>query len=166
MWESGQASSTGCERMNRPGLEAGLGEHQADLAQVRGCAMSGGNPTLRQRELGSCLRKLRTDLGPTVVDVAEKLLCSTAKVSRLEKGAHAAALRDIRDLHGLYELDEAATADLMELANETRERDGGSSTRTSIWICTSGLNSKPPRQPDTPGITFTAWCKAGTTRRR
>jgi transcriptional regulator with XRE-family HTH domain len=49
--------------------------------------MAGVSPGVRQRELGLRLRKLRTDLGLTVEDVAEKLLCSTAKISRLETGA-------------------------------------------------------------------------------
>jgi hypothetical protein len=46
--------------------------------------MQGANPTLRQRALGIRLRELRTGLGLTIEDVAEELLCSVTKISRLE----------------------------------------------------------------------------------
>ncbi len=57
----------------------------------------------------------------TVEDVSRELLCSAAKVSRMETGARQAALRDVRDLCRLYDVDEATTADLMTLAKQARE---------------------------------------------
>jgi transcriptional regulator with XRE-family HTH domain len=86
------------------------------------CAMADASPTLRQRELGLRLRKLRTELGLTVEDVAEKLMCSTAKISRMETGARRPVLRDVRDLCNLYHVDESAAADLMRLTREAREQ--------------------------------------------
>jgi transcriptional regulator with XRE-family HTH domain len=83
--------------------------------------MADGSPTIRQRELGMRLRKLRMDLDLTVEDVAEQLMCSTAKISRLETAARPPILRDVRDLCGLYKVDEAMTAALMELAREARK---------------------------------------------
>lgn len=80
------------------------------------------NPTVRQRELGKRLRKLRNDHGLTVEDVAEKLLCSATKISRLETGGRRPSLRDVRDLSGLYGLDEATSAALMDLARSAREQ--------------------------------------------
>ena len=80
------------------------------------------NPTVRQRELGKRLRDLRNQHGLTVEDVAEKLLCSPTKISRLETGARRPSLRDVRDLSGLYGLDEADAAWLMGLAREAREQ--------------------------------------------
>ncbi len=56
----------------------------------------------------------------TVEDVAEKLLCSATKVSRLETGARRPSLRDVRDLCELYGVDEATSADFMTLAREAR----------------------------------------------
>jgi transcriptional regulator with XRE-family HTH domain len=85
-------------------------------------AVSGASPTLRQRELGLRLRRLRTGIGMTVEEVADKLLCSPAKVSRMETAARRAAPRDVRDLCGLYGVDEAATAELMQLARDAREQ--------------------------------------------
>lgn len=84
--------------------------------------MADVSPTVRQRELGLRLRKLRTGLGLTVEDVAEKLLCSSAKISRMETGARRPALRDVRDLCALYNVDEAAAAELMKLTREAREQ--------------------------------------------
>jgi hypothetical protein len=49
-------------------------------------------------------------------------MCSTAKISRLETAARPPILRDVRDLCGLYKVDEAMTADLMELAREARKQ--------------------------------------------
>ncbi|HEY1627744.1 MAG TPA: helix-turn-helix transcriptional regulator [Streptosporangiaceae bacterium] len=84
--------------------------------------MAGASPTIRQRELGLRLRTLRTSLGLTVEDVAEKLLCSTAKISRMETAARRPVLRDVRDLCALYEVDEAVAAELMRLTREAREQ--------------------------------------------
>ena len=58
----------------------------------------------------------------TVEDVAEKLLCSTTKVSRLETAVRRPSLRDVRDLCVLYGVDEATSAELMSLARGAREQ--------------------------------------------
>jgi hypothetical protein len=57
----------------------------------------------------------------TVEGVAAQLLCSTTKISRLETAARRPSLRDVRDLCVLYEVDEATSAELMNLAREARE---------------------------------------------
>jgi transcriptional regulator with XRE-family HTH domain len=82
--------------------------------------MTGTSPTVRQRELGARLRELRNVHGMTVEDVAEQLLCAATKVSRLETGARRPSLRDVRDLCGLYGVDEATSAEFMTLAREAR----------------------------------------------
>jgi transcriptional regulator with XRE-family HTH domain len=84
--------------------------------------MADASPTLRQRELGLRLRKLRTGRGLTVEDVAGKLMCSTAKISRMETAARRPALRDVRDLCNLYDVPAPEAADLMQLAREAREQ--------------------------------------------
>lgn len=68
------------------------------------------SPTVRQRELGKRLRELRNQHGVTVEEVAERLLCSATKISRLETGARRPNLRDVRDLCGLYDVDDLVTA--------------------------------------------------------
>jgi transcriptional regulator with XRE-family HTH domain len=80
------------------------------------------SPTVRQRELGKRLRVLRNEHGLTVEDVAEKLLCSATKISRLETGARRPSLRDVRDLSQLYALDEPTSTALMDLARGAREQ--------------------------------------------
>lgn len=81
------------------------------------------SPTLRRRELGALLRRLRTEQGLTVEQVAERLLCSPSKVSRMETGQRGATLRDIRDLCEIYGVtDKNRVAYLMDLAREGKQQ--------------------------------------------
>jgi transcriptional regulator with XRE-family HTH domain len=81
------------------------------------------SPTVRRRELGAVLRRLRTEAGLTVEQVTEELLCSPSKVSRLETGQRGASLRDVRDLCNLYRVSDPAERDrLMALAREGKEQ--------------------------------------------
>jgi transcriptional regulator with XRE-family HTH domain len=76
------------------------------------------SPAVRRLELGAVLRALRTAKGLTVEQVAERLLCSPSKVSRMETG-QGATPRDIRDLCHLYGVADAAERDrLTALARE------------------------------------------------
>lgn len=80
------------------------------------------SPTIRRRELGAMLRALRQEQGLTVEQVAERLLCSPSKVSRMETGQRGATLRDVRDLAKIYGLTDQAKVDsLMNLARAGRE---------------------------------------------
>jgi transcriptional regulator with XRE-family HTH domain len=81
------------------------------------------SPTLRRRELGARLRSLRAEQGLTVEQVAERLLCSSSKVSRMETGQRGATQRDVRDLCRIYGVtNEAQVAHLMELARGGRQQ--------------------------------------------
>lgn len=84
--------------------------------------MAATSPTVRQRELGKRLRELRNEHGLTVEDVAERLLCSPTKISRLETGARRPSPRDVRDLCELYDVDEPGKAELMSLTQGAREQ--------------------------------------------
>lgn len=80
------------------------------------------SPTVRRRELGALLRKLRTDKGLTVEQAAERLLFSMSKLSRMETGHGIATPRDIRDLCDLYKVTDQAERDrLMSLAREGKQ---------------------------------------------
>jgi len=82
-----------------------------------------GSPTVRRRELGALLRKMREDRGMSVRQVTEHLLCSPSKVSRIETGQRGATLRDVRDLCDLYGVGEAAERErLMTLAKEGKQQ--------------------------------------------
>ena len=81
------------------------------------------NPTVRRRELGVLLRALRNEKGLTVEQVAERLLCSPSKVSRMETGHGVATLRDVRDLCELYDVTDQAERDRMtRLAREGKQQ--------------------------------------------
>jgi len=80
------------------------------------------SPTVRQRELGRRLRGLRNQNNLTVEDVAQTLLCSPTKISRLETGARRPSPRDIRDLCTVYGVDESTAAELMSLTQGAREQ--------------------------------------------
>ena len=82
------------------------------------------SPTVRRRELGALLRALRNEKGLTVEQVAEHLMCSPSKVSRMETGRGLATLRDIRDLCDLYEVtDESERDRMMDLSKESMQQD-------------------------------------------
>ena len=80
------------------------------------------SPTVRRRELGTRLRALRTGADLTVEQVAEQLLCSPSKISRLETGQRGASPRDIRDLCDLYGVQGSEREYLGALAREGGRR--------------------------------------------
>ena len=81
------------------------------------------NPTVRRRRLGSELRKLREQTGMTAEEVAQKLLVSQSKISRLENGRRSISQRDVRDLCEVYAVkDESMVDGLMTMARESRQR--------------------------------------------
>jgi transcriptional regulator with XRE-family HTH domain len=81
------------------------------------------NPTVRRRRLGAELRHLREQRGMTAEDVAERLMVSQSKISRLENGRRSISPRDVRDLCDLYEVTDQRMRDsLMEMARESKLR--------------------------------------------
>ena len=81
-----------------------------------------GSPTVRRRELGALLKALRNRRGWTAEQVAERLVISPSKVSRLETGQRGASARDINDLCDLYQVDDTQRRRLLELAREGKQR--------------------------------------------
>ncbi|WP_256640639.1 helix-turn-helix domain-containing protein [Streptomyces murinus] len=81
------------------------------------------NPTVRRRRLGQELRKLREQKNMTAEEVAERLLVSQSKISRLENGRRSISQRDVRDLCGVYEVEDQRVVDsLMEMARDSRQQ--------------------------------------------
>ncbi|KUO10823.1 helix-turn-helix domain-containing protein [Streptomyces sp. DSM 15324] len=81
------------------------------------------NPTVRRRRLGQELRRLREEKGMTAEQVAERLLVSQSKISRLENGRRSISQRDVRDLCGVYEVeDQRMVESLMEMAKDSRQQ--------------------------------------------
>ncbi|MEE1938388.1 helix-turn-helix transcriptional regulator [Streptomyces sp. TRM 70361] len=81
------------------------------------------NPTVRRRRLGQELRRLRELKGMTAEEVAERLLVSQSKISRLENGRRSISQRDVRDLCGVYEVEDRRIVEsLMQMAKESRQQ--------------------------------------------
>jgi transcriptional regulator with XRE-family HTH domain len=57
-----------------------------------------------------------------VDDVARELICSSAKISRIETGKRSPTLRDVRDLCRLYKVSQAEQDRLMIVARESKEQ--------------------------------------------
>jgi transcriptional regulator with XRE-family HTH domain len=73
--------------------------------------------------LGQELRRLRELKGMTAEEVAERLLVSQSKISRLENGRRSISQRDVRDLCGVYEVEDQRVVDsLMQMAKDSRQQ--------------------------------------------
>ncbi|WP_157249850.1 helix-turn-helix domain-containing protein [Nonomuraea typhae] len=105
------------------------------------------SPTLRQRQLARRLRELRHEAGLSIAEVAEQLLCSQAKISRIETAQRRTSLRDVRDLCSLYGVDDPSA--LMELAREARN--------TSWWLESENSDLRPLIGLETEAIKMTQY---------
>jgi transcriptional regulator with XRE-family HTH domain len=80
-------------------------------------------PFCSRRRLGQELRRLREQKGMTAEEVAERLLVSQSKISRLENGRRSISQRDVRDLCGVYEVEDQRLVDsLMQMAKDSRQQ--------------------------------------------
>ncbi|MEU8132489.1 helix-turn-helix domain-containing protein [Streptodolium elevatio] len=80
-------------------------------------------PTLRKKRLAAEFRRMREAAGLTCEEVAERLLVSASKISRIETGHRGVSLRDARDLMDIYGVtDKRQREATMELAREARRR--------------------------------------------
>jgi transcriptional regulator with XRE-family HTH domain len=94
-----------------------------DILAPRGAVpLTARTPTRRRPRLGAELRRLREAAGLTIDQVAEALECSQSKVSRIETGQVSATPRDVRDMLGLYRVDEAQREAMVQIAREARQR--------------------------------------------
>jgi transcriptional regulator with XRE-family HTH domain len=84
--------------------------------------MTTRTPTGRRRRLGAELRRLREEARLTIDRVAEVLECSPSKVSRIETGQVSATPRDVRDMLGLYRVDDERLEAMVQVAREARQR--------------------------------------------
>jgi transcriptional regulator with XRE-family HTH domain len=80
------------------------------------------SPTVRRRRLAAELRRLRDQAQLTIEDVAEKLSCSSSKISRIETGHVGVSPRDARELLKLYGVSPDQTEALVQLAKEARKK--------------------------------------------
>lgn len=78
------------------------------------------SPTVLHWELGARLRMLRTRAELTIEDAARELMCSQAKVSRMETAGRGIQPRDVRDLCRLYAVSDAVRDELLRMAHEAK----------------------------------------------
>ena len=81
-----------------------------------------GSPTLRRRQLGMELRRLRERAGVTIDHVAARLECSASKISRIETGQTGVTPRDVRDILAVYGVEQEVVDTLVEIARQAREK--------------------------------------------
>jgi len=81
-----------------------------------------GSPTLRRRQLGMELRRLRETAHVTIDQVAERLECSGSKISRIETGQTGVTPRDVRDMLDIYSVDAEYADQLLKIAREARQK--------------------------------------------
>jgi len=80
------------------------------------------SPIGSRRRLGAELRRLRTKSGLTLDDVAERMTCSTSKISRLETGKGIPKVPDVRELMRIYEVGSDTEQEmLLRLVHDGRE---------------------------------------------
>lgn len=96
---------------------------------------------LARRMLGMILRQYRTDAVLTIEDVANELLYSATKISRIENGRVGVSARDARDLAHIYKLSPDITVDLQRLARGTRGRLEPK-TKFSLYLASIGISSE------------------------
>jgi transcriptional regulator with XRE-family HTH domain len=123
---TGPASLGGRENAVPGGVVTRLPPEAAELADRpdrRNQPEGAPGPPVSRRQLGALLRQLRLNAGLTIEQVAERLLCSPSKVSRMETGFRAGTLRDIRDLCDLYTVtDQAQRNHLVKLVRQSKRQ--------------------------------------------
>lgn len=80
------------------------------------------SPIGSRRRLGAELRRLRRKSGLTLDEVADRMTCSTSKISRLETGKGVPKVPDVRELMRIYGVTSDAERDmLLRLVHDGRE---------------------------------------------
>ena len=78
-------------------------------------------PAVIRRRLGSALKELRVGRGLHLQAVAQQMEVSSSKLSRLETGAVAPRIRDVRDLLEIYQAPVQLRERILEWAHDAKE---------------------------------------------
>jgi transcriptional regulator with XRE-family HTH domain len=87
-------------------------------------AAAASGPTVRKRQLGAELRRLREAAGKRIEDVAAHLECSMSKISRVETGQAPIKARDVRDLLQWYEITDPAQVEALMQIHKDAQKQG------------------------------------------
>lgn len=80
------------------------------------------SPTVRRRQLGAALRRLREGAGLSLDDAASVLECGRSKISRIETGHRGIRPKELRELLTEYGIDQERQAALLEVARHSALR--------------------------------------------
>jgi transcriptional regulator with XRE-family HTH domain len=97
-------------------------------------------PIVPRRRLAEELKRLRAEDGRSLEDIAQALLISTSKLSRLENGQGSPQARDVRDLIRAYGVDDALGSRMMRWVTQARRQGWWSDYEFTPGGFTSGLD--------------------------
>lgn len=92
------------------------------------------SPIMRRKALGRELRKLRSDAGESLDQIAKLLGCSTGKVGHFETGRNAPSKPELMVLLGHYGISEPDQAVYEEIRQEASKRGWWSTYRLPHWF--------------------------------
>ncbi|WP_163511105.1 Scr1 family TA system antitoxin-like transcriptional regulator [Fodinicola acaciae] len=98
-------------------------------------------PIVRRQKLGNALREFRERRGFSLERVAEELMISTSKLSRLENAQGSPQARDVRDLLRFYEVTKPDAGRLMRWTYAARQQDWWTDYDYDSTGFTSGLDA-------------------------
>jgi transcriptional regulator with XRE-family HTH domain len=104
-------------------------------------------PLAPRRAIATVLRQLREDAGKNLNDVAEDLLISRSKLSRLENAQGKPLPRDIRDLIRYYQIEGTPTAGRLQRWVKDAQRPGWW-TDFDVLLGTGGLDAHVAYEAD------------------
>lgn len=79
------------------------------------------SPTVLRWELAARLRALRVAAEKSIEDAAKELMCSPAKISRMETAGRGILARDVRDLCRFYGVDDDLRDELIRMAADSKK---------------------------------------------
>jgi transcriptional regulator with XRE-family HTH domain len=80
------------------------------------------NPSVRSRQVSALLRRLREELGLSVVEVAKALGMSPSKISRIETGSRGLRVEDVAAMLGHYKVPEHERIRILDQVRKAEER--------------------------------------------
>lgn len=91
-------------------------------------------PTVRRKQLGNALRRLRQAAGISMEEAASHLDCARSRVSQMETGRSAPRKPDLEALLRLYGADEQTAVALEDLRREGSKRGWWSTYKLPDWL--------------------------------
>jgi len=80
------------------------------------------NSAVGRRRLGPALKRLRDQAGVTIEQVADRLKCSSSKISRIENGHIRATMRDVDDMLDFYGAGDEVKEQIRQLVKDSRSK--------------------------------------------